>query len=211
MELRPKNKPIESNRFQWATHEERDNALRQIARESGYDPKTRFFTSEILAKNNVPERNDVASAEALRRWMRQHVKYQLEAGEQIVKPELTLSRPELGYDCDDQSVALAAMLVSIGAGSKTRFNYWSPRPGAPAVHVSVGVKGPTGWLNVDPIYNRFTGWTPDGYHLYAGSPVVDGGNQHTLIGLNNSQGKAPRFLFAFGLGILISKLWRRKC
>jgi transglutaminase-like putative cysteine protease len=175
--------------FTWDDHEKRDAALRALAFDAGEKPAIRFFTSEILAKAGTPEKSIYADARTLRAWMRSNVKYQREAGEQIVLPPLLLSRPELGYDCDDQAVALAAMLISVGWQDRVRFNYW----GSPLSHISVGVLGPQGWKNVDPTENREIGWTPK-QQLTPGQPI--GPTRSALSGKRLSGNMAVLWLIA---------------
>jgi transglutaminase-like putative cysteine protease len=183
--------------FTWDSHPRRDAALRSLAFDAGEKPAIRFFTSEILAKAGTPEKSIYADARTLRAWMRTNVKYQREAGEQIVLPPLLLSRPELGYDCDDQAVALAAMMISIGWQDRVRFNYW----GNPLSHISVGVLGPQGWKNVDPTEDREIGWTPN-QQLTAGKPI--GPTRGSLHGAQNAAMFAPVAVALLGVAALIS-------
>lgn len=185
--------------FTWSDHEKRDAALRALAFDAGEKPAIRFFTSEILAKAGTPEKSIYADARTLRAWMRSNVKYQREAGEQIVLPPLLLSRPELGYDCDDQAVALAAMLISVGWQDRVRFNYW----GSPLSHISVGVLGPQGWKNVDPTENREIGWTPK-QQLTPGRAI--GPTRSSLHGASQAAMLTPVAIGLSGVAALI--LWK---
>lgn len=180
--------PIRSSQFTWKSHERRDHELSSLAFQAGEKPSLRFFTSEILARAGTPEKSIYADASTLRAWMRTNVKYQREAGEQIVLPPLLLARPELGYDCDDQAVALAAMLISVGWQDRVRFNYW----GSPLSHISVGVLGPQGWKNADPTEDRKLGWTPQ-QRLTPGKPI---GPVRTGLSGAEVSGKMPTLLLA---------------
>ena len=162
--------------FEWKNHEDRDRALRHLVAKYAHQPQTRMRALEILRDCKTPERDPVAAASCLLKFVRSNYPYRMEAGEQIVLPNVLLDNPGIGGDCDDLSILLASLLASMAW--PVRLNYWR-QPGGPIDHVSVGIEADGKWINLDPITDNPPGWKPSGYLEVAGKMVPVGGAAST--------------------------------
>lgn len=159
--------------FTWKTQKQRDQMLTRLVQKYAHQPKTRMAALKILQDCKTPEREPIAAAQCLLRFIRANYPYRMEAGEQIVLPNLLLDNPGLGGDCDDLSMLLASLLASMAW--QVRLNYWR-RAGGPIDHVSVGILSNGSWVNLDPITDNKAGWKPEGYLLVPGKTIPTGGS-----------------------------------
>jgi len=162
--------------FTWKTQEDRDQALRALVHKYAHQPQTRMRALEILRDCKAPERNPIAAATCLLSFVRNNYPYRMEAGEQIVLPNVLLQNPGIGGDCDDLSILLASLLASMAW--TVRLNYWR-QPGGVIEHVSVAIEDNGKWINLDPITDNAPGWVPAGYQEIPGKTVPTGGTAHT--------------------------------
>lgn len=83
----------------------------EVARLYGGKPLMRAITVRILDEAGAPPRDDEAAARAIHAWVRDRVRFVLEAGEQVLTPARVLL---WGFgDCDDRSGLVAALLHAI--------------------------------------------------------------------------------------------------
>jgi transglutaminase-like putative cysteine protease len=86
--------------------------VRRVARIYGGHPVMRWFVMRrVLAPAHVAPRDELGMAAAIHAWVRDHVAFVNESGEQVLTPGRTL-RWRFG-DCDDRSCLVAAMLESV--------------------------------------------------------------------------------------------------
>jgi hypothetical protein len=82
-------------------------------------PKVRALAINILRKSGVPEKDYAAEANALFVWVRDNIRYTKDVvgQETLCYPEEILFNSQAG-DCDDKSMALVALLGSVGTQSR---------------------------------------------------------------------------------------------
>ena len=157
----------------WRTAADRETDMVRLAREYGADPRLRTLALRVLvaagaADSHRPDR----VAPALAEWVRAHIGYVREAGEQLETPYYTLR--EGAADCDGHAILLAALLTSVGAG--WHFISWG-RDFEHFEHVTTAATlGGGRILNLDTTERFPFGWSPPGWvsRVGAGLPSVGG-------------------------------------
>lgn len=130
--------------------------MRNWIREYRTSPQVRQLAINIL--RNVPSKNWMAEAEAIRRWVANNIRYTRDVAgvETLQTPEVTL-KLRVG-DCDDQATLVAAMLESVGF--ETRLVAIGGRDGEyDHVMAEAAVPG-RGWLTVETTEPVTIGWIP---------------------------------------------------
>lgn len=85
--------------------------LRQIASESGRDPRFATLAVSILKAHKIEPRDYKAQANALLKWVQHNIYYVNEPSERLQDPMYTL---KVGYgDCDDMAILLGTLYESI--------------------------------------------------------------------------------------------------
>jgi hypothetical protein len=96
------------------------NMIKKIARKESGDPLVRRIANNIVNYHKIPSHSYLEEARAIGAWVQQNMRYVRDADgiEQLTSPNLLLRHmTELGYmtgDCDDMSVLISALLLSIG-------------------------------------------------------------------------------------------------
>lgn len=138
------------------------DAMEGLVASARQDPNVVQTAQAIVRK--VPEKNAVLEAEALLTWVRNHVRYTRDPidVETVKSPTALLqeivesSTHRAAADCDDQVVLLAALLSSIGYG--TRFVAYRADADRPAdySHVALEAQLPgAGIVTLDPIMREW--------------------------------------------------------
>lgn len=165
---------------------------------------TRSAKIRALALNiirNVPEKDYLAEAKALARWVRLNIRYLKDpyGQETVSHPEETAFNTKAG-DCDDQSVLLAALLGAVGI--PTRFKVIGTTPVQYAhVYLQANPTG-KGWITFDPIMTD----KPEGWEVPKARRVIEkhypvNGPDGWVHGMNGLQGQRKGHAMA-GLGYI---------
>jgi len=117
--------------------------MRQIARARGSDLPVREFALMILREYNVASHNYAAEAMAIGDYVKRMVVYRrdIEGVEQLQDPLLMIQDIQTGRaagDCDDMSLLIATLLISIGCAPYFRTVRYSGKSG-PYNHIYVVV------------------------------------------------------------------------
>jgi transglutaminase-like putative cysteine protease len=137
-----------------------DDTLREMVRirdESKLDPRLRARVATLFLL--LPDRDELAEIRTLFDYVRNRVRYlrDVDGIETVATPECTI-RLQAG-DCDDKSLALAALLAV--AGYPTRFVAVGTSLPGWYEHVYVRVQLSDGsWLALDPTEQVPMGWEP---------------------------------------------------
>lgn len=151
--------------------------IRQVAEQSGRDPRIRSLAVRILTSARVDPRDYEGQASALLTWVQHHVYYVNEPGEIIQDPWYTLNPPDntpAHGDCDDLAALLGALYESIRLdyrfvlsgmrqGQHMRWVEGQPiPPGVTWAHIYVSVGwppfNPTTWAFAEPTMKKPLGW-----------------------------------------------------
>jgi len=131
-------------------------------------------------RDHVTSKDYRAEADAIYRYVKQHVKYKLDPSglEWVQTPKYTLFERHAG-DCDDHSTTIAALAIASGhraafrtvRGDPSRPNSWSH------VYAAIGVTrgGQTEWFGADSTQQESTlGWDPpEGKRFGMATWVID--------------------------------------
>jgi hypothetical protein len=93
--------------------------MQQVARKRAADPRVRMLALEVLLHDGVPSHAYLQESASIGRFVRENVRYvrDINGVETIIDPLLLLAQIEAGKaqgDCDDMSLLIATMLLSIG-------------------------------------------------------------------------------------------------
>lgn len=93
--------------------------MRKIARSRSTHPKVRTLALKIIEKAGIKSHNYLDEAKALARFVQREVRYvrDIEGVEQLHDPLLLIEQIQKGVaqgDCDDMSLLLATLLLSVG-------------------------------------------------------------------------------------------------
>tara|TARA_R110002012_G_scaffold91307_1_gene222430 strand:- start:465 stop:1160 length:696 start_codon:yes stop_codon:yes gene_type:complete len=146
--------------------------LRDVAQNSGRDPRVAHLAVQILQEAHVPPRQYKEQAEALLNWVQRNIYYVNEPNERLQDPLYTV---KVGYgDCDDMVLLLAALFHSIrldfrfvlSGRNKGKLSRWIEGEREPVgqwthIYLMVGwpVFKPTTWAFCEPtIPSAKLGW-----------------------------------------------------
>lgn len=82
------------------------------------------FAAQLISEQNIPERNDLALAEAIQEYSQKHIKFFRERPERFTSPIRTIIWG-LG-DCDDKTIFIATILRSFRIPVKLGFITYFP-------------------------------------------------------------------------------------
>lgn len=127
--------------------------MAEFVRNSLLEGQIRLTALSIIERANVPRKDDVALARSLFEWVRSHVRYVRDpvGVETVQAPDVTLRL--LAGDCDDQSVLLAALAMSVGLAVRWRVIGESPQNFS---HIYLEILADGRWCPADTtLKNRF--------------------------------------------------------
>lgn len=126
----------------------------ELVQQSLQEPKLRLLTLGILERGNVPSKAYRRAAAEIFSWVRSHVRYVKDPiGVETVQAPLVTARLRAG-DCDDQSVLVAALAMSIGIPARFRV-VGSSRDRFVHVYPELHVAG--AWLPADTVEKHALG------------------------------------------------------
>ena len=127
-------------------------------REGALHPALRQLAIEIV--RGTPARDDYAQACAVFHYVKQHIEFRGEYDEWLQTPLVTA---QLGAgDCDDQSMLVAALLMSLGIRSTFITVATGPDRQFSHVYSAAFIRDKNNWLPLDTTVDRsFPGWQPE--------------------------------------------------
>lgn len=98
--------------------------IEQLARLYGGHPLMRWIVvRHILQPAGVPARDHERAARAIHAWVRDEIRFELEAGEQVLTPARVIRW--LFGDCDDRAGLVAACLESLRIPWRLQMELWA--------------------------------------------------------------------------------------
>jgi hypothetical protein len=100
--------------------------MKRMAREYSRHPIVKRLATNILHHQNIPSHHYLREAQAIGRFVQQHVRYVKDpvGTESLQAPDMMIrAMADAGYvmgDCDDMSLLIASLLMSIGIRPKFR-------------------------------------------------------------------------------------------
>lgn len=127
-------------------------------REGALHPALRQMAIEVV--RGTPARDDYAQACAVFHYVKKHIEFRGEYDEWLQTPLVTA---QLGAgDCDDQSMLVAALLMSLGIRSTFITVATGPDRQFSHVYAAAFIRDKNNWLPLDTTVDRsFPGWQPE--------------------------------------------------
>lgn len=125
---------VAQRRVTFDSQEDQIAFLRQLVNESHPLASIRARARDIVFRvHNSPQRNQVAYAIAIGRWVQENIQYVNESPEVFQVPTATIA---MGYgDCDDMVTVVAALLEAIGIESEIVGMEWAAGGGRAFQHI----------------------------------------------------------------------------
>lgn len=130
----------------------------------------RTFTLKVLEDKKVPPKNRMGEIQAIFEFVRDNIPYRSDPTflDTFVEPEQTV-RDYLfgqirGADCDDKSLLLASMLISVGYTPRLVLS--NSCKGCPYTHIFVQVLNPKSkdsWISLESTEKVSMGWAPPAF------------------------------------------------
>jgi transglutaminase-like putative cysteine protease len=134
--------------------------IARLIRQGAKDFYVRQKAIEILRAARVRPKNRFGEICALFDWVRREIRYTRD----IFRVELLHTARRMlelrAGDCDDMTILLGAMLVSIGHPVRLVLAGFNPRRPHLYSHIYPEVKLKHRWLPIDPTVTRPIGWSP---------------------------------------------------
>jgi transglutaminase-like putative cysteine protease len=137
-------------------------AMRELTRAGVLDPEMRLLANSIV--RHIPGKTWFAEIRAVFNWVRTNITYRLDATEieQISLASITVEQGQ--GDCDDMSIVLATLLMSIGHPCRFVAVGFGEHGDGLFSHVLVETRGAgeTPWVSLDTTEPAPMGWFPPG-------------------------------------------------
>jgi transglutaminase-like putative cysteine protease len=135
-----------------------------LVREGAKDFGVRQNAIEILRQCEIKPKDYLGEVRALFEWVKCNIRYTRD----IYRVELLHTAQRMlelrAGDCDDMTILLGAMLISIGHPVRLVLAGFNPRRGNLFTHIYLEAFYKGWWIPLDPTVKRPMGWAPPAVH-----------------------------------------------